>query len=82
MFSKLNFYVVNVTPIVFLRRFCKAACSDQIECDLAQFLIECSYYDFKILDYKPSEVAIGALYLTRAMTKRIPIWNETIGIFR
>eukprot|EP01128_Nolandella_sp_AFSM9_P002787 TRINITY_DN1317_c0_g1_i1.p1 TRINITY_DN1317_c0_g1~~TRINITY_DN1317_c0_g1_i1.p1 ORF type:complete len:208 (+),score=53.74 TRINITY_DN1317_c0_g1_i1:2-625(+) len=77
--AALQFNLNGPSPLHFLRRFSKAADSDYQLHSLSKYLIELTILDIKLLKYRPSHIAAGAVYIARKMLKSSePTWNATI----
>jgi len=76
--NTLNFNLTCPSALHFLRRYSKAAGSDYNVHTLCKYLIELVLVDVKMLRYLPSEIAAGAVYVARAMTKKSPLWTPTL----
>lgn len=79
--ATLNFSLKFVSPLHFLRRFSKAADSDYYLHTLCKFIVEISLEETKFLKYLPSEIAMGAVFLARAMAHVVPIWNPVLAYY-
>ena len=68
--STLNYDLSYPNPINFLRRISKADDYD-IQCrTMGKYLMEISLLDHRLMEYAPSQVAAGAMYLSRLMLDR------------
>ena len=63
MLSELDFNIDVVTPYSCLERFVKITGADKVTSDLAQYMIEISLLDYSSIFVKPSQMALGSLYL-------------------
>ena len=59
----LEFSISTTSPYRLLQRFCKIAKSNEVPFYLAQYLIELTLLEWRMLVYSPSEVAAAALFL-------------------
>jgi len=64
----LNFEILFVTPLHFLRRFSRAAGNDQKAHGLAKFFAELSAADHLLSPFPPSLIAAASVYLSRLYT--------------
>lgn len=74
MLKKLEFKVTAISSYRFLERINKLAVGDDNEFCLAQYLIELALVEYRMMKYKPSELAAGAVYLTHKITGRKEPW--------
>jgi len=73
-----DFYLTHPSPLVFLRRFSKAASSNFISHTLCKFIIEMSLMEVDMLKYPPSHIAAAAVYISRTMLKIQPRWSPNL----
>ncbi|KOO29302.1 hypothetical protein Ctob_005047 [Chrysochromulina tobinii] len=68
MLSKLNFQLTTPNSLLFLKRFVKVAgvhANPRTKTDLlANYLVELTLQDYKMLKYLPSQIAAAATYLS------------------
>lgn len=81
MLQTLDFDVSYVTPLQFLRRFSKAARSDARLHTCCKYFIELSLPVYGMLSFKPSMIAASAVYLSRKLAGRKPIWTDTLHYY-
>ena len=78
MLRALDFNVTTVSPYWFLSRYSKILRSESPAFFLAQYLTELSMLDLKMLRFKPSQIAGGALYLANRLLKIPAPWPSFI----
>ena len=76
--SALNYDLSYPNPMNFLRRISKADNYDIQTRTLAKYLMEISLLDHRFMQYLPSEIAAGAMYLARKILER-GAWDATIA---
>mmetsp|Transcript_19021 Transcript_19021/g.28329 ORF Transcript_19021/g.28329 Transcript_19021/m.28329 type:complete len:414 (-) Transcript_19021:41-1282(-) len=76
--QSLNFDLSQVTPLQFVRRFSKAAHSDPRLHTCCKFFAEISLASFTMLAFPPSQIAASAVYLSRKLAGKKPVWNDTL----
>eukprot|EP01124_Arcella_intermedia_P016696 TRINITY_DN232_c0_g1_i1.p1 TRINITY_DN232_c0_g1~~TRINITY_DN232_c0_g1_i1.p1 ORF type:complete len:374 (+),score=61.99 TRINITY_DN232_c0_g1_i1:162-1283(+) len=77
--NSLKFNLTHPSPLHFLRRYSKAACSDYHIHTLCKYLIEMVLVYVEFLAYPASLTAAASVYLARAMTQSSePLWNATL----
>ncbi|CAI5756736.1 unnamed protein product [Candida verbasci] len=74
----LNFDLNYPNPMNFLRRISKADDYDVQTRTLGKYLLEITIIDYKFIGMKPSLCCASAMYLSRLMMGRIPIWNGNL----
>lgn len=86
MLKKFNFNVTVISSFRFLERFNKLGqdnerySKDQTDSSyeyvfyLAQYMIELALVEYRMIKYKPSILAAGALYLAHKVTGRKDAW--------
>lgn len=80
--DKLDFSINYVTPYDFYYRFNKAADNDYKTMKLSLYFMEMCFYDKAILiNYLPSQIAIGAIYHARFKNSIEPLWHPTIEFY-
>jgi G2/mitotic-specific cyclin 1/2 len=72
----LNYDLSYPNPMNFLRRISKADNYDIQSRTIGKYLMEISLLDHRFMDYLPSHVAAGAMYLSRLVLDRGP-WVST-----
>lgn len=80
MLSSLDFNILTVYPYTFLVRFHFASGHDMRSFYLAQYILESSFLEFKMLRHKSSTKAATSLYLARKLIKAEPAWNKDLQI--
>ncbi len=78
--AALQFDILSASSFIFLERFFLVAGEeDKIALYLAQYLIELSLLEYKMLHYSPSIKAASALYLARKILKIFPnAWTNSL----
>ncbi|KAL9024715.1 MAG: hypothetical protein Q9196_006312, partial [Gyalolechia fulgens] len=76
--AALNYDLSYPNPMNFLRRISKADNYDIQTRTLGKYLVEISLLDHRFLQYPPSQIASGAMYLARLILERGE-WNATIS---
>merc|ERR1740127_397067 len=70
----MNFNVCYPTAVHFLERYCSVnGCTDAHR-DLAQYLLELTLVDYKMLKYPPSQLAAASILLSNKLLRR-PSWT-------
>lgn len=70
--AALNYDLSYPNPINFLRRISKADNYDIQTRTVAKYLLEISLLDHRLMQYHPSHLAAGAMYLARLILERSP----------
>ena len=82
MLAKLNFQLTSPNAFVFLKRFCKAAgiaTTPRSKTELlANYLVELTLQDYKMLKYLPSIVCASAVYLALKTNGKEP-WSPSLA---
>ena len=82
MLSKLNFQLTTPNALVFLKRFAKVAgvlATPRTKTELlANYFVELTLQDYKMLKYLPSEIAAAATYLALKTMGQQP-WNQDLA---
>ena len=82
MLSKLNFQLTTPNALVFLKRFTKVAgilATPRTKTELlANYLVELTLQDYKMLKYLPSQIAAAATYLALKTMGQTP-WVRAPG---
>jgi hypothetical protein len=80
--NTLEFDILSVSPLVFLKRFLEVSKSAIKTLALSYFILEISLLEVKCLNYMPSLLAASCLYLSRKLSIRIEeIWNEDLEFY-
>lgn len=58
----------------FLERYAKLAQDDEYVFFLTQYMLELALVEYRMIKYKPSLLAAGALYLAHKITTRKDAW--------
>ena len=74
----LDFNLATPLTLHFLRRFSKAGRSESKAHTLAKYLAELSNHYYVMLQYRPSQIAAGAVYLARHMHGIESLWNSNL----
>lgn len=88
IFRELDFQLSKPLSIHFLRRFSKAAKSDDINHIMAKYLMELASLDYNMCHYHPSEIAAASLYLSLKLfptgnkdKETRSVWTETLQYY-
>ncbi|KAI1386961.1 A/B/D/E cyclin [Hypoxylon trugodes] len=76
----LNYDLSYPNPMNFLRRISKADDYDIQSRTIGKYLMEISIVDYRFLQFRPSHVAAGAMYLARMILDRGE-WDPTIAYY-
>jgi hypothetical protein len=74
--SNLNFDILQVSPYTFLKRFHFVTCDTMKSFYLAQFILEFSLLEYKMLNYSSSMKAAACLYISRKLIKLEQSWPQ------
>lgn len=74
MLKKFDFNVTVISSFRFIERFVKLAQETDDIFYLAQYVIELALIEYKMIKYKPSLLASGAIYLARKIMCRTESW--------
>lgn len=77
MLIGLEFCFSNPLPLHFLRRNSKAAGADSTTHNTAKFIMELSLVDYAMIQFVPSQIAAGALYIAMEINN-FGEWDATI----
>ena len=78
--NTLGFQLTYSSPGIFLKRFSKAAGSDNKARILQLYLVDLTLPEYNMLKYKPSELAAAAVYLSNRMENK-PGWSATLTYY-
>lgn len=78
MLTTLDFDIQITSSFRFLERYTKIAKADSLVFNLARYLMELSFTNYKMLRFSASNLASSALYLSLKMTKHSFCWNESL----
>ncbi|KAL8935933.1 MAG: hypothetical protein Q9216_005192 [Gyalolechia sp. 2 TL-2023] len=78
--AALNYDLSYPNPMNFLRRISKADNYDIQTRTLAKYLLEISLLDHRFMQYPPSQIAAGSMYLARLILERGE-WDATIAYY-
>ncbi|KAI5960666.1 CLB2 [Candida pseudojiufengensis] len=74
----LNFDLNYPNPMNFLRRISKADDYDVQSRTLGKYLLEITIIDYKFIGIKPSLCCASAMYLSRLILGKKPVWNGNL----
>lgn len=74
MLKKFNFNVTVISSYRFIERFTKLSQDSETMFYLAQYLLELSLVEYKMVKYKPSLLASGSIYLTHKILGKAEAW--------
>lgn len=74
----LNFDLGFPTSLQFLRRFSKAANSDAKLHTCCKYFLELCLPVYGMVAFTPSKIAAAAVFVTRTISKRTPVWDSTL----
>lgn len=72
--NALDFNFCIPTPLMFLRRYSKAAQSDSATHTLSKYICELSVVAYDMIQFLPSHIAVAAVFLARRMKNISPNW--------
>jgi len=75
MLTALELNICQPTAVHFLERYQRINCCTEAHKDLAQYLLELTLIDYKMLKYAPSHLAAAAILLSNKLLKRQPSWT-------
>lgn len=70
----IDYNLAYPNPLQFWRRIIKDQPYDRITFAIAQYLIEVSCVDHHFLYIRPSKIAAAAVYLSRSIARKSPLW--------
>ena len=76
--NALDFNLCIPSPLMFLRRYSKAARSDTLTHTLSKYLTELSVVSYAMIKYLPSQIAAASVYIARRMENIQPLWHSTL----
>jgi len=76
--STLNFDILSVSPLTFLKRYHFVTMDNLKSFYLAQFILEFSFLEYKLMFYPPSIKAAACLFISRKLLKTEKAWNESL----
>jgi cyclin B len=76
MLSALDFKVCRPTAVNFLSRFQVVNGCSEAHRDLAQYLLELTLSDYKMVKYSPSHLAASAVLLSNKLLRFQPSWSS------
>jgi len=79
MLSALSFQIVVPTAAHFLPGLQKANGCNTVHCKLAQYIVELSLLDIRVLQYTPSQVVSAALLLSNELQGHSQKWPQSIA---
>jgi cyclin B len=74
MLKKFNFNVTVISSFRFIERFTKLSQDNEAIFYFAQYMLELSLVEYKMIKYKPSLLASGALYLAHKILSKTDPW--------
>lgn len=78
MLTALEFKICRPTAVHFLERYqCINGCTEAHR-DLAQYLLELSLVEYKMIKYSPSHLAAAAIMLNNKLVRRQPSWTPAL----
>lgn len=81
LLNTLGFNLCLPSPLLFLRRYSKAAGSDSTTHTLSKYLTELSCLDYNMLQFSDSMVAAAAVFLARRMRGISPTWDRCLEYY-
>jgi len=75
MLTALQFKICRPTAVNFLERYQLINCCTDAHRDLAQYLLELTLVDYKMIKYSPSHLAAAAVLLSNKLLRR-PSWTS------
>lgn len=84
--KKLKFELSGPLPIHFLRRYSKAAESDDVTHNMSKYFIELAACEYEFCQYKPSEIAAASIFIAMCIqskqTKSLEqLWTSTLEYY-
>lgn len=76
--SSLNFDILSVSPLIFLKRYHFVTMESLRSFYLAQFILEFSFLEFKLIFYPASIRAAACLFISRKLLKIEKAWDESL----
>lgn len=76
--NALDFNLCIPSPLMFLRRYSKAAQSDTTCHTLSKYLCELSVTSYSMIEFLPSHIAVASVYLARLMRNISPAWCPSL----
>mmetsp|Transcript_11716 Transcript_11716/g.15581 ORF Transcript_11716/g.15581 Transcript_11716/m.15581 type:complete len:159 (+) Transcript_11716:1-477(+) len=76
--KKIEWDLVVPTPLIFFRRFAKVSQADSHLKNLGKYIMEVSLPEYTMLKFVPSIVASSALFLSRKIVSKQPIWTKAL----
>jgi hypothetical protein len=77
--STLNFDILSVSPLTFLKRYHFVTGDNLRSFYLAQFILEFSFLEYKLLSYPASIKAAACLYISRKLLKLEKAWSDAVA---
>jgi len=75
MLTSLGFQICRPSPTHFLERFASVNGCTEAHRDLAQYLLELTLVEYKMLKYRASHLAAAAVLLSNKLLRRSPSWS-------
>ena len=76
--NALDFNLCIPSPLIFLRRYSKAAQSDSTTHTLSKYICEISVTSYDMIEFLPSHIAVASIFLARKMRGITPEWDATM----
>jgi cyclin B len=76
--KKLDFKVVTVSPFTFLQRYLSVMRYGKTHRYLAQYVLELTLVDYRMLKYSPSHLASAAVLLANKIMRVVEPWPQTL----
>lgn len=78
MLNALEFQITIPSPVAFLERFEKVNKCDDVQMNLARYVMELTLCDIKMLRYCPSHLAASAVFLSNKLLRRHTAWPSQL----
>lgn len=84
--KSIDFQLCRPIPIIFLRRYSKAANAETEQYLCSKYILELVSIEYELAHYKPSEIAAAALYLSMQLFNKLDtpiekIWTPTLQFY-
>jgi hypothetical protein len=77
--SGLNFDILFVSPLTFLKRYHFVSRDNIRSFYLAQFILEFSFLEYKLIFYPASIKAAACLFISRRLLRTEKAWSESLA---
>ncbi|TYZ57058.1 hypothetical protein PybrP1_010710 [[Pythium] brassicae (nom. inval.)] len=74
----LEYRIASTTCYGFIRRYTAAGCLNEKQSALVMYLSDFALLHYRLLKYRPSQIAASAVYLARVMTGEKEPWTPTL----